>query len=508
MSQGGCYAKIDYMRFDIKIGNLQDSQSEAVVVFAWEEKWLSQAEEIDKKTDGLLKKEAEKKNFRAEQGKFLFLSSGEKLPAEKVILAGLGKKSETDEFSLRQVFAALARRLKEESVVSISLSSDNEFEFISAAVEGILLGGYKFKKYKTSFSSNETENKKDEDKEKELEVTILVKNARELVSVREAVTRGEIYSEATIFARDLVNEPSSVTTPGYLAEVANKLAKKEGYLIKIYDESEFGKLGMGALAGIARGSEESAKFIKLEYRHGKKKVIIVGKGITFDSGGLSLKPQDSMETMKMDMAGAAAILAIFSVIAKLRPKVDLIGLIPATENMPSGKAIKPGDIVKAYNGKTIEVLNTDAEGRVILADALAFGATLKPDAMIDLATLTGACMVALGEEIAGVFSKEEKLKEQITKAADTVGEKIWPMPLEKAYKPLLKSEVADIKNVSGKRYGGAITAALFLEEFVGNIPWAHLDIAGPAWEEKGTAFAPKGGTGFGVRTVLNFLQNQ
>lgn len=487
------------LKFEVKIGRLEEAETEAILVFAWEKDWPSQTELIDRELGGLLRKEAEKRHFEAKFGQILLFSTSEKIPAEKVILLGLGKKGEMNPYKLRLAMASVAGKLKEERIETLALTDLADLPLVEAAVEGILLGGYEFKRYKT----------KDETKEiKETEVTLLVKDARELVSVKDKVNHAQIFAQSTIFARDLVNEPSSVTTPSYLADLAEKLAKTKGLSCKVLGKEEIEKQGMGALLGVAKGSDEPPKFIKLDFKNGKKKIVIIGKGITFDTGGLSLKPQEGMETMKMDMAGAAAILGIFSVISELRPKVHLIGLIPATENMPSGKAIKPGDIVKTFGGKTVEVVNTDAEGRLILADALGLGNTLKPDMMIDLATLTGACMVALGEEVSGLFTNQEKLGAEIKKASEEVGEKFWPMPLEENYKELLKSEVADLKNVTCKRYGGAITAALFLQEFVDkNIPWVHLDIAGPAWEEKGTALTSRGGTGFGVRTILNFLEN-
>jgi leucyl aminopeptidase len=267
---------------------------------------------------------------------------------------------------------------------------------------------------------------------------------------------------------------------------------------------------MGGLLGIAKGSDEDPKFIRLAYKGtGKKTIVLVGKGITFDSGGLSLKPDSGMETMKMDMAGAATVLGIFSALKTVKPAVNVVGLIAACENMPSGKAIKPGDVVTALNGKTIEIINTDAEGRVILADALSYASQFeKPDALIDLATLTGACMVALGEEIAGLFSNDKELAETLKTSAQKTGERVWEMPLVPEYRELIKGKVGDIKNSAGKKYGGAITAALFLENFVDpKIHWAHIDIAGPAFEEKGKPLTPYGGTGFGVRMLLDFINN-
>jgi leucyl aminopeptidase len=262
------------------------------------------------------------------------------------------------------------------------------------------------------------------------------------------------------------------------------------------------------LLGIARGSDESPRFIRLSYRgNHKKNVCLVGKGITFDSGGLSLKPGSGMETMKMDMAGAADILGIFSVISGMKTGCNVTGLIAATENMPSGKAIKPGDIVSVLNGKTVEIVNTDAEGRVILADAISYAEKyVKPDEIIDLATLTGACIIALGEDVAGLFSNSTELSTRLLRSAKNTGERLWELPLISDYKTLLKSNVADIKNVSKSKYGGAITGALFIREFVPEkIPWAHMDIAGPAYAETDTPIAPAGGTGYGVRMLLDYL---
>ncbi|MCL4382768.1 MAG: leucyl aminopeptidase [Patescibacteria group bacterium] len=492
------------MKFTLKIGSLEQAQTEAIALFVWEEGFTPYADQIDRVLGGFLKKETLRRQFKAETGKFLIVPSYKKLFAEKVILLGLGKKADFNALKARQVFAALAKKLKEEGIESLGFANQADFEFVQALVEGITLGSYQFGKYKSVGPSKE--------KETEKEIVILVKDARELVSLREKLTRGEILSQATIFARDLVNEPSSVTTPTYLASLAEKIGKNSKFLCKIYEKEDLKKLGMGALLGVAQGSDEPPKLIRLEYNppsprlRRARKIVLVGKGITFDTGGLSLKKQNEMETMKMDMAGAAAILAVFSVLEKIKPRVHIIGLMPVTENMPSGKAIKPGDIVKAYNGKTIEVVNTDAEGRLILADALAFGETLKPDLILDIATLTGACLVALGEDIAGIFSDEQKLVKEISQAGEAVGEKFWPMPLEKTYRELLKSETADLKNVTGRHVGGAITAALFLQEFISKTPWAHLDIAGPAWQEKGTDLLPRGGTGFAVRTILNFLE--
>ena len=275
------------------------------------------------------------------------------------------------------------------------------------------------------------------------------------------------------------------------------------------DKSACDKAMIGAFLGIAQGSDHPPFFVHMSYRPtgAKKHLALVGKAVTFDSGGISIKPAEAMYTMKLDMAGGAAVLGVFKILARLKPNVIVDGIFAACENMPSGKAIRPGDVVKAMNGTTIEVLHTDAEGRVTLADALSYAVKQKPDAIIDLATLTGACMVALGEEITGLMSNNPKLENKLLTAAATAGEKMWSLPLEKNYKRELKSEVADLRNIAG-RYGGALTAGLFLQEFVANIPWAHLDIAGPSFAERPiNAYTGKGGTGAGVRTLLELLRS-
>ncbi len=342
--------------------------------------------------------------------------------------------------------------------------------------------------------------------------------------IREAqrgIQEGELYARAAIFARELVNEPASNMVPKHLAEVARGIVKGvPGMEVKILNRAQCEKLGMGAYLGVARGSDHEPYFLHLVYRpdgakskeqraNGLKRIAIVGKGITFDSGGLSLKPSSHMETMKLDMAGCAAMLGVFSALTQLKPNVEVHGVSPVCENMPSGKAQKPGDIVRTISGKTVEVLNTDAEGRLALADAFGYVAKfVKPDVMVDLATLTGACMVALGEEVAGYMGNNRELLEQVKKAAETAGERVWELPLVEEYREQTKSHVADLSNITPSRYAGAITAGLFLEEFVDKkLPWVHMYIAGPAFAEKEVVpYHPKGATGFGVRTMLELLK--
>lgn len=494
------------MKFTVKLGGIERLQTSGLALFLWEEEKgrLQEYLGVDKALGGFLSQVLAAEDFEGKSEKILTFHTHGKITPTHLFICGLGKKEEFDLLVLRKVFAQLGKKAKETKVASLGFSLNFAKEtkiplgqIAQGAAEGLILGTYKFLHYK----------EEEKQKEKEIEeIVIATRVAPDLMAVKEGVLRGEIFSQATIFARDLVNEPASVTTPAYLASVAKKLASPQ-IKCQIFDKAKMEKMGMGGILGVARGSEEPPKLIRLEYKPSgaRKIVVLIGKGVTFDAGGLSLKPSEALETMKLDMAGGAAILGIFKVLEVLKPRINVVGLIPAVENMPSGRALKPGDILKSYSGKTIEVVNTDAEGRIILADALSFATQGKPDLILDLATLTGACAVALGEEVAGVMGTSQEWQEKLKEAASQVGEKIWPLPLVTEYKELLKSEVADIRNITKSKYGGAITAALFLKEFVDKTPWVHLDIAGPAWAEKDTPLVCRGGSGFGVRTVLQLL---
>ncbi|MBV9285312.1 MAG: leucyl aminopeptidase, partial [Acidimicrobiia bacterium] len=361
-----------------------------------------------------------------------------------------------------------------------------------AVAEGAVLAAYRFTKYKN------------EAKPSKLESLVVVGRG---AKVQTGADRGARIAAAVSLARDLVNEPAGAMTPTRLAEVAIEVGEREGLAVTVLDEVAIANEGLGGLQGVAQGSAQPPRLIELVYEPpgARSTIALVGKGITFDSGGLSIKTADGMETMKTDMSGAAAVLATMSVLPALAPKVKVIGILPTTENMPSGTAIKPGDVLKIRNGKTVEVLNTDAEGRLVLADGLSLAVEAGVDAIVDLATLTGACMVALGRKIAGLMGNNDAWSEQVADAAERAGEKVWPLPLPDDYRKLIDSEVADIRNTGGDRYGGALTAGLFLKEFVGDVPWAHLDIAGPARSEEDNAYTPKGASGFGVRTLIELL---
>jgi leucyl aminopeptidase len=412
-------------------------------------------------------------------------------PCRRAIVAGLGRKEKFDTEKLRRASAGAALRARALGLreVSVKLPPGDRSENARAAVEGIALGLYEYRRYKSA-----------------------KQDGRGIDAVRvdadaASVRRGEIYARATCLTRDLVNEPPSDCTPRRLAEAARGVAKG-GVRLSVLDEKKIRKMRMGGLLGVAIGSTEPPRFVHLSYRApgAKKTVAIVGKGITFDSGGLCIKTADMMLHMKDDMSGAAAVIGVFQALPALRPKVNVHGIFAATENMPGGSAYKTRDVLRAMNGKTMEIINTDAEGRLVLSDALSYASRLKPDEIIDLATLTGACVVALGPDISGLFTADEKLRDRLLAAGRRQGEKLWPLPLEDEYWEMIKSDVADMKN-SGGRYGGAITAALFLREFVDKgISWAHVDIAGPALVESDKPCRPAGGTGVMVRTLLRYLE--
>ncbi len=440
---------------------------------------------------GSLAAAAKDNNFSGKEREILVAYPGK--PARRVIAAGLGKKEKLTLEKLRRASASIALRAKALGLADFSIvpPPGNAAEHTRAVVEGVALALYEYKRYKSR--NNKPHG---------------IKTVR-VDGDAGPVRRAEVYARGACLTRDLVNDPPSVCTPRYLAAAAKAVAKK-GIGIKVFDEKQIAKMGMGGLLGVAIGSTEPPRFVHLTYRSpgAKKTVAIVGKGITFDSGGLCIKPADGMLNMKDDMSGAGAVIGIFSALADLKPRVNVHGIFAATENMPGGSAYKTRDVLRAMNGKTMEIINTDAEGRLILADALSYASRLKPDEIIDLATLTGACVVALGPDISAIFTKSDKLQKGLLAAAQQQGEKLWPLPLEEEYWDMIKSDVADMKN-SGGRSAGAITAALFLKEFVDEgIAWAHLDIAGPALVESDRPYRPAGGTGVMVRTLLRYLEEQ
>jgi leucyl aminopeptidase len=435
---------------------------------------------------------------------FTFPTLG-RLKAKSVALVGLGPQTKAGADEVRKAALKVGRQAIKYATVASTLTQvgDPADASAHAFAEGLTLGTYRFDRYKQRPIDELSQQKAALKK-------VIALTPADAKATKSALGRGRIYAEAANWARDLVNTPALDATPDFLAREARKMAAQNGLQCKIWTKAELTRGGFGGILGVGAGSTNEPRLIELTYRGGKngKPIAITGKGITFDSGGLSLKQPEWMETMKIDMSGAAAALATMRAIAQLKPKVNVIAAIPSSENMPSGSAIRPGDVLKHRGGKTSEVLNTDAEGRLVLADALAYLAEKKPAVIIDSATLTGAAMVALGEEIYAVIGSDATLLHDLKEASRDVGEPAWELPLWEDYRKGIESSVADVKNVGATRYGGAITAALFLKEFVGDIPWAHLDVAGTAFVERHNEWWPKGATGSPTRTLIRYIETQ
>ena len=457
------------MQITVQVGRAEAASKEVLVLTHCEGEALANldAARLDRALRGALSKLVQSKEFEGKVNEVLLFHTQGKVPVKRLVLVGLGKKNEVTIETIRQAMGTAAKRVRQTKVESFSVALPTMIpggmswvEVVQAMVEGAILGSYRFTVYRSEAVS-----------EQDIAgMNILIPRKGQLRQVTEGVRRGVATAEATVFVRDLCNHPSNILTPTRVADEAKTIAKAEGIAIKILEQKEMERLGMGALLGVARGSQEPPKFIILEYNGAKKKderpVVLVGKTITFDTGGISLKPAENMEHMKADMTGGAEVLASIRAAARLKLPLRLVSILPVAENMPGGRAMKPGDIVKTLSGKTVEVQNTDAEGRLILADGLAYAMRYKPAALIDIATLTGACVVALGQFAIGMFGTNQVLKEQVRKAGQAAGERVWEMPLWEEYFEQLKSDVADMRNIGG-RGGGMITAALFLSKFVG-----------------------------------------
>ncbi|MDP2854097.1 MAG: leucyl aminopeptidase [Smithellaceae bacterium] len=495
------------MNITVKKGNLADTKTQAVILALCEgEKTFSElVSKIDQKTGGLLNDLLKSGDFEARPSQISVIYT-RSLPAKRIALVGLGKKSELNLEKIRNAFAKVMQHLRGLNIkdaattIDWNLLPDQKEKIIAAVAEGAGLGLYQYTPYKTV----------GRDELKEMRQLEIVVEPKDYSVILDEIKKTNIITDAVYFARNLISAPANEMTPTIMAAHAGKIAKRKNVSCRVLDRGKLKILGMNALLGVAAGSHQPPKLIILEYAGGKKgdaPIALVGKGLTFDSGGISIKPAEKMDEMKTDMSGGAAVMAIVMAAADLKLPVNIVGLIPATENMPGGSALKPGDILKSYSGKTIEVLNTDAEGRLILADALSYASKYKPAAIIDIATLTGACIVALGDDVIGMLGTDEQLKKEINQAAQTTGELVWELPLWESYSELIKSDIADYKNSSG-RTAGTITAAAFLGKFVGDYPWVHLDIAGPAWTIKDKAYIPKGASGVTVRLLVEYLQNR
>ncbi len=486
-----------------------DVEADALVVTIYEGEKAEEGalRDLDERSGGLLRELIGSDEMRGKQGEMVYVHKPGDIRARRLLLVGGGKREDSSLDGVRKVTGSAARFLRGKGARSMAMLRRSQLDIGSsaqAAVEGALIGLFEPDRYKT------------EDKE-ERRITELILVAASPGSENElarGVERGRIIGDAINLARELSNEPASTLTPTELAERARETAARFGLDIDVLDEARMKDLGMGALLGVARGSDEPAKLIVLRYTPegaepmgtGGEVIAIVGKGITFDSGGISIKPSEGMEKMKYDMSGAAATLAVMRAIAQLKPSVNVIGLMPTSENMPSGRAYKPGDVLRAMNGTTIEVINTDAEGRLVLADAMTYAKKLGATRMIDLATLTGSVSVALGAVNVAILGNDQVFVDELRGAAREVGERFWQLPMDDEYRELIKSDIADIKNSAG-RYAGTITAAWFLREFAGDVKWAHLDIAGTAWENERKSYMSKGPTGVAIRTVINYVCN-
>lgn len=492
----------------VKKGNLLREWVDAIVVGIYEDctELSPVAREINQLTNGAIDNVLERKGFTGKQEQVELINTGGVIAAPYVFLCGLGKAEKAGIEQIRQAMGRASLRARDKGFKTIAtttgafsykLEGASVKDVARAITEGAYLALYRFLKYKAKDISNS----------KHIEELRVAEETDTLKDAEKGAAQGRIIAESVNCARDLVNHPANDMTPTILAEAAEKMAKTQKIQCKILSKPQIEKLGMGAFLGVAKGSQEPPKFIILEYNGGKKgdkPVVLVGKSITFDSGGISIKPSEGMGKMKYDMAGGAITLGVLRAAAMLKIPVNLVGLLPATENMPSGTASRPGDVLRTMNGLTIEVISTDAEGRLILADALCYATKYKPKCIIDIATLTGACVIALGNHATGMLGNDKELKERVVKAGETVWERVWEMPLWDDYFEQIKSPIADMKNTGG-REGGVMTAAALLSKFVENYPWVHLDIAGVAWTDKEKAYMPVGASGIGVRLIVQFL---
>ncbi|HSG84220.1 MAG: leucyl aminopeptidase [Nitrosopumilus sp.] len=443
------------------------------------------------------------KDMEGKLGKLSVIPIPGKKPVQRILLAGLGKKENITKDTIRFVSGKMALKARELKLSEFSIISPPSFvtESISAVsqiIEGTKMALYKFEKFKT------------EKVETSPNLTIIVSKSNK---ISKAVKNAEIIADGAIFTKSIANLPPNECTPTTLANFAKTISKKNKMKCIVISKSELKKRGFGGITAVGQGSKNEPKLMILEHNGGSRKekpIVLVGKAVTFDTGGISLKPGANMDEMKFDKCGGCTVLGIMKSVSELKLPINVVGIVPSVENMPGGESYRPGDIIKLYSGKTAEILNTDAEGRLILADALSYGEKhYSPKAIIDFATLTGACIIALGTNVAGMVANNEKLAGKISDSSKRTTEEVWELPLNQDYMDMIKSDVADMKNIGIGRAAGTITAAAFLRNAIENTPWAHIDIAGVAWTQTATkekSYNPKGATGFGVRLILDYLQ--
>jgi leucyl aminopeptidase len=498
------------MKVIVKRSKPETSEAEVLAVPVWQGTSFpphSAAAQLDARLEGLLSDYLGNKDFSGTLNSTLLLRTRGGIKAPRLLLVGLGKAEAFTVEALRQASASAAttvRKLGASTMAIVPPPCDLAATTIGQAIaEGALLGLYTLKKYKTV--------QDDEPQDNLHELHLLTTGGSTQQALAAGVERGRIVAEAVTMARDLINRPGNEVNPSYLAQTAKAIAKQTSLRCQILQQSDMRKLQMGCLLGVAQGSTQPPALIVLEHAPNgtsEAPIVLVGKGITFDSGGISIKPAANMEDMKMDMAGGAAVLGTMQALAQLDYPRRVIGLVPASENLPSGNAVKPGDILRAMSGKTVEVINTDAEGRLILADALSYAVQkLNPACIVDLATLTGAVVVALGSHATGMMGTDEAMMDRLRAAGERSAERVWQLPLFAEYSKQIKSDFADIKNTGSGRDAGSIIGGAFLKEFVGDTPWVHLDIAGTAWTRDGKSYIPKGATGVGVRLLVEALHD-
>ena len=505
------------IKTSVKADDVLKHKTDCLILFSPDTKPAGLLKQIDGLLNGALTAAFQSKRFEGKLNQTFQQSVRGLMGADSILVVGLGKTKDVKEEQIRQASGTGAKVAEKSRYNKIAIFLDEKDagkpakskkkqtgSLVAAAlVEGAQLGLYHFDQYKSQ--------DEDDPPSRITEITILAASKTKVKDYQKGVDQAEKLCEAVIATRDLMHHPGNTATPTFLAKAAQTMARKHKITCKILEKKDMEKLGMGSLLGVARGSHEPPKFVVLEYKGGKAKdkpVVVVGKGITFDTGGISLKPGGGMDEMKFDMSGGAVAIGTLQAAASLKLKVNVVGLVPLAENMPGGSAIKPGDILTASNGKTIEVLNTDAEGRLILADALVYAQRYQPKVLIDLATLTGAVIMALGHQAAAAIGTDAKLIQKLSASGDATGERLWELPLYEEFEKATKSDIADLKNITSKGVGaGTITAAAFLKPFTGDYPWVHLDIAGTAWTSNEKPYVPKGGSAFGVRLLIDYLKN-
>ncbi len=498
------------MNIHVKGGEVTTARTDLLVCLEYEQDktWNKGTRSIDRKLKGQLTGLRKSGEFSGKPNQATLLHVHGDLGAKRVLLVGLGKRDQVTLERIRQGMGTAAKRAKQVKAKSLigllpelPKPKGQVDEIAQAMIEGVILGNYQFTEYRTDSPKDQPVLQS---------CSLLSVSTSQTRAVKEGAKRGQILGEAACFVRDMCNHPANVMTPSRVVSEARKISKESKIRVKVLEKKDQIKLGMGGLLGVSQGSIEPPQFIILTYSGGRpsqRPIVFVGKTVTFDSGGISLKPSENMEQMKADMTGGAEVLATIRAASRLRLPLNVVSILPVTENMPGGRATKPGDVLTMLSGKTVEVQNTDAEGRLILADGLAYASRLKPACVIDIATLTGACIVALGQFAIGMLGTDDALKQALRKAGNGSGERVWELPLWEEYFEQLKSDVADMRNIGG-RGGGTITAAMFLRQFIGDYPWAHLDIASTDWSASERACLPKGPTGTGTRLLIQYLINQ